>query len=146
MITLFLRKDLPNILETQSRCIFFITLSRAQDQGVQFWQTKSLAIITHTTVPGDCTYGVISQNGDRVPFERLATPRPAPKVTLKSSWHTQQQQPTLKEGVNSISKEIETWESKAGVRDETKNATEVENGRLKQHANSFKSERWYSSQ
>ena len=38
----------------------------------------------------------------------------------------QQQQLTLKEGVNSISKEIATWECKAGVRDETKNATEVE--------------------
>ena len=39
----------------------------------------------------------------------------------------QQQQLTLKEGANSISKEIATWESKAGVRDETKkNATEME--------------------
>ena len=94
---------------------------------MQFWQTKSFAIITHATVPGDCIYRVISQNGDRVLFERLATPRPAPKVTLKSKWHTQQQQQlTLMEGVNRISKEIATWESKEGVRDETKNATEVE--------------------
>ena len=37
----------------------------------------------------------------------------------------QPQQPALKEGVNGISKEIATWESKAGVRDVTKNATEV---------------------
>ena len=37
----------------------------------------------------------------------------------------QQQQLALKEGVNSIS-EIATWENRAGVRDETKNATEVE--------------------
>ena len=66
-------------------------------------------------------------------FERLATPRPAPKVTLKSNWleqqqqqQQQQQQLTLIERVNSISKEIATWESKARVRDETKNATEVE--------------------
>ena len=35
---------------------------------------------------------MISQNGDRVLFERLATPRPAPKVTLKSNWLVQQQQ------------------------------------------------------
>ena len=38
----------------------------------------------------------------------------------------QQQQLTLKEGVNTISKKVATWESRAGVRDETKNAMEVE--------------------
>ena len=91
------------------------------------WQTKSFAIITYDTVPGDCTHRVICQIGDRALFERLATPRPAPKVMLKSNWLTQQQQQlTLKEGVNSIAKEIATWKSKAGVRDETKNATEVD--------------------
>ena len=109
----------------------WIKLSRAQDQGLQFWQTKSFAIITYATVPGDCSDRVISQNGDRVIFERLATPRPAPKVTLKSNWHTQQhqqqqtQQPTLEKGVNSIWKQRASWESKAGVRDDTKNATEM---------------------
>ena len=40
-------------------------------------------------------------DGDRVQFERLTTPRLAPKVTSKSNWHTQQQQPFLKEGVRS---------------------------------------------
>ena len=73
-----------------------------------------------------------SQNGDQLLFERRATPRPAPKVTLKSNWLVQQQQQqeqlTLKEGVNSISNEVATWESRAGVRDETKNATEVATG------------------
>ena len=51
-----------------------------------------------TLLPGDCIYRVIFQHGDRVLFERLAT-RPAPKVTLKSSWlvqKQQQQQLTLK--------------------------------------------------
>ena len=47
---------------------------------------NSFAIITCTTVPGDYIDRVTSQNGDRVIFERLATPRPAPKVTLKSFW------------------------------------------------------------
>ena len=48
-------------------------------------------------------------------------------VSFKSNWLAQQhQQLTLREGVNSISKEIATCESKAGVRDETANATEVE--------------------
>ena len=109
--------------------VHWIKLPRAQDQGLQFWQTKSFAIITHDTVPGGCIYRVISQNGDRVLFERFATPRPAPKVTLKSNWlvlKQQQQQPSLKEGVNSISREVATWESRAGMREDRKNATEVE--------------------
>ena len=73
-----------------------------------------------------------SQIGDRVIFERLATPRPAPKVTLKSNWRTrqqQQQQPqqsSLEDDVPSIWKQRATWESRAGVRDDTKHATEVE--------------------
>ena len=127
MITLFLRKYITNILgNTMKMHFFWIKFSRAQDQGVQFWQTKSFAIITHDTAPGNCIYRVFSQNGDRVLFERLATPMPAPTVTLKSNWFVQQQQLTLKEGVNSISKEIATWESRAGMRDETKNAAQVE--------------------
>ena len=81
------------------------------------------------TVP-DCIDRVTSQNRDRAIFERLATPRPALQVTLKSNWLSQQQQqpqqPTFEEGVNSSWKQRATWESKAGVRDETKNATEVE--------------------
>ena len=51
-------------------------------------------------------------------FERLATPRPAPKVTLKSNWLVQQQQQQLQlirsEGVHSTS------------RDETTDATGVD--------------------
>ena len=124
------KRALPNLLETQSRCSFWIKLSRAQDQGLQFWQTKSFAIITFATVPGDCIDRVTSQNGDRVIFERLATAKPAPKVTLKSNWLTQQQQqqpqqPTLEEGVSSSWKQHATWERRAGV-DDTKNATAVD--------------------
>ena len=59
----------------------WINFSRAQDQGFRYWRTKSFAIITFATVLGDCIDCVISQNGDRVIFERLATPRPAPRVT-----------------------------------------------------------------
>ena len=55
------------------------------DQGLQFWQTKSHAIIVHSPVSADGIYRVISQNGDRILFERLSTPRRAPKVTLRSN-------------------------------------------------------------
>ena len=57
----------------------------------------------------------------------------------------QQQLVTLKEGVNSTSKEVATWESRAGMRDETKKR-HGGNGHWKQWANRFKSERLFSSQ
>ena len=59
-------------------------------------------------------------------FERLATPRPAPKVTLKRSWQTQQQPqlPKLGDDTQSIWKQRASRESRAGVRDDTKQATE----------------------
>ena len=121
----------PTYWKYNQDAVFWIKSSRAQDQGLQFWQTKSFAIITFATVPGDCIDRVTSQNGDRVIFERFTTAKPAPKVTLKSNWFTQQQQqqpqqPTLEEGVNSSWKQHATWESKAGVRDDTQNATTVE--------------------
>ena len=36
--------------------VYWITLSRAQDQGLRFWQTKSKAIIVHNLVPTDCIF------------------------------------------------------------------------------------------
>ena len=69
----------------------WVNLSRTQDQGLPFWQAQSHAIIVHDPVPAECICKVISQNGDRLLFERLSTPRPAPKVTLKSNWQSQQQ-------------------------------------------------------
>ena len=57
-------------------------LSKAQDQGFEFWQTKSFAIMTCATIPGNCIDRVISQNGERVNIVRRETPRPTPKVTV----------------------------------------------------------------
>ena len=72
--------------------VFWVRLSKAQDQGLEFWQTKSFAIMTYATTPGNCIDRVTSQNGDRVIFEWLETPRPAPKITLEKNWQGQQQQ------------------------------------------------------
>ena len=41
--------------------VFWINFSNAQVPGLQFWQTKSFAIITHDIVTGDCIHRVISQ-------------------------------------------------------------------------------------
>ena len=62
-------------------------------QGLQVWQTKSDAIIVHDPVPANCIYRVFFQNRGRILFERLSTPRPAPRVTLRGRCQSQQPQP-----------------------------------------------------
>ena len=65
----------------------------------------------------DCIHRVISQNGDRILFERLSTPRPAPKVALKSNWHAQQQQQhqSLCDDVSDSTRKLVTGQS--GIKD-----------------------------
>ena len=36
--------------------VCWVKLSRAQDQGLQFWQTKSHAIMSHSPVPAGCIF------------------------------------------------------------------------------------------
>ena len=71
--------------------VYWVKLSRVQDQGLRFWQTKSHAIIVHNPLPPDCIFKVTAKNGERTLFERLSTPRPAAKITLRSTWQVQQQ-------------------------------------------------------
>ena len=72
--------------------VYWINLARAQDKGPQFWQTRSHAVNENSSVPADCIHKVISQTGERTLFERLLTPRLAPKIVFKSAWQSQQQQ------------------------------------------------------
>ena len=45
--------------------VWWIKLSRTQDQRLQFSQMKSYAIIAHSLVPADCIYKVICRNRRR---------------------------------------------------------------------------------
>ena len=101
--------------------VHWVKLSRAQDQGLRFWQTKSSAIIVRNPLLTDCICGAISQSGDRTLFERLSTARPAPKVTLGSNWQSQQQQP-LSGGASSSSRKLDAVGT--GNRDVKGNTTE----------------------
>ena len=85
-ITQFLKKRIVTVIgkAIKMQCIGQ-EKSRAQDRRLQFWQTKSHAIIVHSLVPADSIFQAISQKGDRVLFERLSTPQPAPKVTFKKA-------------------------------------------------------------
>ena len=63
MITQFLKKvHNHSHWKRNQDATYWVKRSRAQDQGLQFWQTKSHAIIVHSPVPADCIHRVISQN------------------------------------------------------------------------------------
>ena len=61
-----------------------VKLSRAQEQGLQFWHTKTHAIILDSPLPADCIYRVISQDGDRIVRKTLDS-------TTSAKSHTQKQ-------------------------------------------------------
>ena len=106
---------------------YLIRLSKAQDRGLEFWQTKSFAIMTHATILGDCIDRVTSQDADRVIFERLETPRPAPKVTLKKNWQSQQQQHSTSDtDVRRFWKQGTKRDHQAGAQDVTNHSTEAD--------------------
>ena len=84
--------------------IYWIKLKKAQDLVLYFWQTKSNAIIVHDPVPPESIFEVISRMDKKVFYERLSAPRPAPKVTLRSSWHVQQQQQQQQQAGHSFGK------------------------------------------
>ena len=74
-----------NLWKRNQDAVYWIKLSRAQDQGLQFWQTKSYAIIVHGPVPAVCIYKDISQNG------RSNTVRKTLNPTTSAKSHTEKQ-------------------------------------------------------
>ena len=79
-------------LETQPRCCILGQIFRAQDQWLQFWQTRSNAIIVHDLAPANYIYRAIFPNGNRILLER-----PPPRMTPTDEWQTQQQSQFNKE-------------------------------------------------
>ena len=113
------------------------TLIGKHHQDAEYW----------TSVTRDCIHRVISQNRDRVIFEGLATPRTAPKLTLKSNWFVQQQQQRQSIPKEDVKKQLERGcdlgKQERGMKRETSQEWE---SFWKQLAERFKSGRWYWSQ
>ena len=87
----------------------WIHLSKAQDAGLEFWQTGSNAIITYQSVPKECVVKVVSESGKRELFARQLTPRERPKVTLRPSWvHTRSNTVSMPLETES---DLQTWNS-----------------------------------
>ena len=65
--------------------VCWVEISRVKDQGLQFWQTKSQAIIVHNLVPADCIYRVISQKRRSNTVQKTLNP------TTRAESHTEKQ-------------------------------------------------------
>ena len=92
--------------------VYWVELSRAQDLGLQFGQTKSNAIIVHQSVPFRCIDRVVGDNRGRIIFQRILTPRPGRKVTLRDTW-IPQQQPQCSESGNCSGKRVASGDRKS---------------------------------
>ena len=68
--------------------VYSVNLACGQGNGLRSWQTRSHAEIENNSVPGHYIHKVISQKGKRTLFERLSTPRPAPKTAVKNAWQS----------------------------------------------------------
>ena len=77
--------------------VHWIHLARAPEKGLQFWQTRSHAIIVHDSVPADCIEKAVSLKGDITLYQSPSTRRPAPNISLKDVCKLRQQQQHLEE-------------------------------------------------
>ena len=64
-----------------------VDINLALKKGLKFYQTRSNAIILHETLPAYCIPKVVRMVTGEVIFEKVyASPRPAPKISLKLDW------------------------------------------------------------
>ena len=65
-------------VKSRQDAVYWINSARAQDKGLQFWQTRSHAMMVCSSLPAECIYKVISQNGEELYMKdsrRLGLPR-----------------------------------------------------------------------
>ena len=66
------------------RCLW-----KTQDKGLQFWQTRSHAIILYDSVPADCCEKVVSTREDKICTKGFLRHDLMRKMVLKNAWKVQ---------------------------------------------------------
>ena len=65
----------------------WINLRKAQDTGLDFWQTRANAITFYDPVPADSIERVVNTRTEEILYERVSlSSRPPPKIILKEAW------------------------------------------------------------
>ena len=66
---------------------FWVDINLVLKKGLKFYQTRSIAIILHETLPAYCIPKVVRMETGEVIYEKVyASPRPPPKISLKHDW------------------------------------------------------------
>ena len=118
-------------MEKSQDAVYWVNLGRAWDRGLPLWQTRSNAVIVNNSVLADCVYKVISQKGERTLFERLSTPRPAPKIVLKSAWQSQQLQQDTSESAPSRTRQLVRRAEREQREDQSNSTNDPESSRTR---------------
>ena len=67
--------------------VYWVDINLALKKGLQFYQTRSNAIILYDTLPAYCIPKVVRMETEEVIYEKAyATPRLPPKISLKHVW------------------------------------------------------------
>ena len=67
--------------------VYWVDINLAFKKGLQFYQTRSNAIILQETLPAYCIPKVVRMKIGEVLYEKVyMSPRPPPKISLKHEW------------------------------------------------------------
>ena len=78
---------LHNAWKRHQDAVYWVDINLAIKKGLQFYQTRSNAIILQETLPVYCIPKVVRMKTGEVLFEKVyMSPRPPPKISLKQEW------------------------------------------------------------
>ena len=67
--------------------VYWVDIQLAQWKGLKSYQTRSIAIILHETLPAYCIPKVVRMETGEVIYEKVyMSPRPPPKISLRHDW------------------------------------------------------------
>ena len=73
--------------KTHQNTVYWVYINLALKKGLNFFQTRSNAIILHETLPACCSPKVVRLETGEVKYEKVyASPRSPPKISLKHDW------------------------------------------------------------
>ena len=78
---------LLNAWKRHQDTVYWVDINLAIYKGLQFYQTRSNAIILQETLPAYCIPKVVRMKTGEVLYEKVyMSPRPSPKISLKHEW------------------------------------------------------------
>ena len=67
--------------------VYWVDINLAQKKGLEFYETRSNAIILYSTLPAYCIPKVVRMEAGEIIYEKVyESPRPPPKISLRNDW------------------------------------------------------------